>query len=111
MPILLTDQGGTAQATVFLLCTLQYIIQSMYYQIHCLSAMCRKGSCNPQGLLIFKKGRRFDVEQFKWKSEKTEHENYIKRRQKIIEREKKLNPPRKLTEKEIEKLIYKNQTL
>lgn len=47
----------------------------------------------------------------KWRSRKTEYEQYIKRRKEIVAELKKRAKPEKLTLAEIEKMIRTNQTL
>ena len=47
----------------------------------------------------------------KWKSYKTEYEQYIKRRKKIVAELKKRAKPEKLTFDEIERWMKENQTI
>ncbi len=47
----------------------------------------------------------------KWRSRKTEYEQYIKRRKAIVAELKKRAKPEKLTFDEIEKMMKENQTL
>lgn len=49
--------------------------------------------------------------EIKWKSDKQKHEDYIKKRQEEVKRQKKKAKPEKLSRQEIEKWMKRNQTL